>query len=127
MMGKRDTWLAWATLALIMLWLILSVTKETLRVVAVIGVYVPPWFAIADLVLAPTLITIAGSPIRMRAELRFMLNALFLCSFSYLYLSYRRHPLATVTVIAIICADAFWLMPKWHRWYRTRFSSTEQG
>jgi hypothetical protein len=99
--------------ALFFVWLALLVTDQTTRVVEAVRAFLPSWFPVANLVLAPVLTALAAGPLRLSPAARFCATLLMLCSFSALYLAHAGHPLAYYLVIVFILAEAYWMIPQW--------------
>jgi hypothetical protein len=110
--------------ALILVWIALLATNQTDRAVQAIRGWLPHWFPVLNLFLAPLFAAFAGAAIRISPGLRLAAVVLMLCSFSALYLSYANHPVAYMSALVVIMLELFLIIPKWNE--RHRNTATRQ-
>jgi hypothetical protein len=97
-------------------WLGLSTFGVDHRAVEAIRVWLPKWFAVANLFVAPVLVAMAVGPLRVPPKHSIGLVVVTLCSISMLYLSHASYPRAAIADQVGIWLEAFVIFPAWNRW-----------
>jgi hypothetical protein len=94
-------------------WLFVGVTGWLRESIAAAAGFLPNWFPVVNLAVLPLLV--AGFIISRSWPLPAQLSlfSLIIVSVSCTGLAADRYPLVTVTVIAVVYLEIFWIMPKW--------------
>lgn len=118
---KRDLFIALGMFSLIVLWLLVSTTGTVRGELQRAGEFLPGWFVLANLVLAPLLLAMVGLRVpRITVVARLVLLVFGLISCSIASLAYKEHPFAFLAMLALIFLEAYWVIPKWNARDRAR-------
>jgi hypothetical protein len=111
-----DAWFVVAIVVVGVLLVLLNFSGLEKRIVYAVRPILPDWFPTLNLLLAPILAPLPTMRLglRIRAELRFFLLVLVLCSLSLYRLSFDMHPVATLLLGVFVYVEMFWLIPKWN-------------
>ena len=96
------------------LWLIALASGKVAAVGGVLRPYLPSWFLLANLLVAPITCALAGSrAVSFRIGVFFVL--VFVAQLSLLGLSADTYPTAKALVIVLLYLETFVLIPRWNR------------
>lgn len=111
---KRNLLIAFGMVALLFVWLALSVSGGARWAVEQVRTVLPEWFPAVNLLLAPLLGGLVAAPLRLPRAFRLLLFVLLLCSFSAFFLSYQRYPIIASVVVVAMFLEAFVIIPRWN-------------
>ena len=96
------------------LWLIASATGTLSAMQQAVRPYLPSWFALANLLVAPFTCVLAGSR-GVKFRIGFVFALLFLAQLSLIGLSADKFPIVKGFVTILLYSETFALIPKWNR------------
>jgi hypothetical protein len=114
-MSRANIVIAFCILGIGVVWLGLSTFGVDHRAVEAIRPWLPKWFALANLFVAPLLVALAVGPLRVHPKQSIGLVVVTLISISMLYLSHASYPRATIADEVGIWLEAFVIFPAWNR------------
>jgi len=108
------TWIWGLLLGVFCLWLPFSWTALGNRAEESILNFLPGWFVVGNLLLAPCLMVFAAGPWRIAQPLRLMFAALTLGSIVIAEITFRRFVLASCASLGVLLLEAYWIIPSWN-------------
>jgi hypothetical protein len=73
---------------------------------------------VVNLALVPCLMALAAGRWSIPLPLRLALGAMMFCSAVIFEVSFRRFPVVSCVVLAILLLEAYWIIPKWNAKHR---------
>ena len=96
------------------LWFLFSLTGPGHRAELKLAGLVPRWFVIANFFILPFAMLFAARALRIPFGLRSMLGALGLFLLIIAEVCYRRFPVESCVVLAVLLLEVYWIIPKWN-------------
>ena len=100
------------------LWLVFSSTQLGHRAENAVNQLLPTWLVAINLFLLPCLVALTAAAWRIQASLRFSFGVVMFCSGVILEASFRRILPGSCAALAIVLAEAYWIIPKWNAHHR---------
>ncbi len=115
---ERSTVTAWGgvgiAFGLFCLWFLFSWTELIHHAEAVIRSMLPVWFVVVNLALMPCLVALSAGASLIPLPLRLALGAMMFCSAVIFEVSFRRFPVVSGAVLAILLLEVYWIIPRWN-------------
>jgi hypothetical protein len=108
-----------AAFVLFVFWIALSTLGITRDLEKDIDRALPGWFVILAVVLVPLLAGILAGPWRVISIIRYSAGVLILFSIIILEVCFRRYLWLSCAALALLLIEAYWILPKWNRSYRS--------
>jgi|SRR5579859_4691289 len=96
------------------LWLIAAATGKLAAMQQAVRPYLPSWFALANLLVAPITCVLAGSR-AVKFRVGFFFALVFLAQLSLIGLSAETVPIVKGAVTIVLYYETFSLIPKWNQ------------
>ena len=94
-------------------WLILSMTPFSDAITGPLSRIVPGWVAMLNWGVSLVLAAICLGPLAVPTYLRVPLFFLFLVACVFLPVSFRSHPVTSISILVLLYIEAYWLIPRW--------------
>ena len=100
--------------ALFCFWFLFSYTGAGHRAEVRMNAIMPRWLVVANFLVLPCVTAIAAGPLRVRPGLRLVLMTLALPSILILQVSFRKLPIDSCAVLAVLLLEVYWIVPRWN-------------